>query len=621
MRDTGRIRTLTRALVAVATAAAAALAVVAAGPPAPAAAQTAPLVSEVEVTGRGYGHGRGMGQYGSFGYARDHGWSWQQITDHFYGGTTLGSVPETELDVLLKAYGTGWTLAIVESGTLVVPGGPTLTGPAPGRPHAVAVEWLGGDDWRLYEGDSCAGMAGGPFQARGTFTAAQVVVRTASPAAGRTQMIATCEAGGHRYLRGSVVADSFAVTGSSEVRQRTMNRVPVESYLRSVVPAESPASWGGNGSAPGMHALRAQAVAARSYALAGDTRYGLADTCDDIFCQVYKGHGFNAGGSVTVFESSNTDRAVLDTAGQVRRMPSGAVARTEFSSSTGGYTAGGTFPPVPDLGDSVSANPNHSWRVRLPASTIEAAFDARAGRDLGAFQGFTVLERNGLGADGGRVRSVRANFSGGQYTVTGNEFRSLFAKNRVLSDWFTPHGGATPPPPPPGPGGFTDTAGSAHGANIATVVDAGIAAGFPDGTYRPDDDVSRGQMATFLARGYRLPAATAPTFPDIRGDTHEANIRAIAAAGITTGDARGDYRPTDRVTRGQMAAFVARAEGLDLPADAAPLCRSDSRSFAREIRAVVDAGIAGGKADGCFDPDGPVTRGQMATFLVRALGL
>jgi hypothetical protein len=479
------------------------------------------------------------------------------------------------------------------------------------------VQWLGGDSWRLWEGDSCSGLAGGPFADRGTFGAAQVVIRTAAPAADRVGMIATCESGGHRYLRGSVVADAFAVTGSG-VAQRTMNRVDVESYLRSVVPAESPASWGGNGTAPGMHALRAQAVAARSYALSGDSRYGLADTCDDIFCQVYKGHGFNAGGHVSIFEHPNTDLAVSQTAGVVRLMPGGAIARTEFSSSTGGYTAGGTFPAVPDEGDDVSANPNHDWEATIPVSAIEGSFDARAGRDLGTFGGFEILERNGLGEDGGRVEAVMAHFADGNQIITGNQFRSMFSGHRVKSDWFTPHGAT---PPPLGPGGFTDTAGHVHADDIAAIVEAGIASGFTDGTFKPDDDVSRAQMATFLVRGYDLPAASSPTFPDIAGDTHEAEIRSLAAAGITVGDADGNYRPTDAVTRGQMAAFLARAEGLDLVGGTSALCDVDQHPFAGEIRAVVAAGIASGKSDGCFHPDDPVTRGQMAAFLARALGL
>lgn len=588
---------------------------------------TAAATTAVSVNGHGWGHGRGMGQFGSYGYAKDHGWSWQQITDHFYGGTSLGTHDNVEVDVLLKAYGTGWTVAFVERGDIVIPEdeATNLTGTGPTAPHAVAIEWLGGNQWRVYEGDSCSGMAGGPFVERSTITAEEVVLQLADPTADeRVEFLAACvpDGSGHRYYRGQLIADAFSHATDSTVRQRTMNRVPVESYLRSVVPAESPSSWGGDGTAPGMHALRSQAVAARSYVLAGDTRYGTPTggrprTCDDIFCQVYKGYGLNAGGTVTVFESNNTNLAVEQTAGQVRRTGAGGVARTEFSSSTGGYTAGGAFPAVEDLGDGVSSNPNHNWASQVPIAELEAAFDAREGRDLGAFIGFSSVERNGLGGvhnDGGRVIEITVQFANGSVEVTGNTFRSMFSKHGVKSDWFTPSAQT-------GPGGFSDTAGDPHAENIAKIAEADIAGGYPDGTFKPNLSVSRGQMATFLKNGYALPPGSSGTFTDTDGDTHEASIEAVAAAGIASGYPDGTYRPTQPITRGQMAVFLANAEDLEPVDGTGGLCDIEGHPFEGQIRAIVAAGIASGAADGCYHPDDPVTRGQMATFLVRALGL
>jgi peptidoglycan hydrolase-like amidase len=588
--------------------------------PCPPTGAQVPPPTEVVVHGHGFGHGRGLGQFGAYGYAKDEGWTWEQITAHFYGGTSLGTTDDTELDVLLKGYGTGWTIAMLESGTIVTSLDAQLPVPPSPARRAVAVQWLGGDSWTLYEGDSCTGMAGGPFVAVGTFTAAEVVVSTTTPApASRTGLLAVCERTGHRYLRGAVVADGFAMASDPTARQRTLSRVRVESYLRSVVPSESPSSWGGNGTAPGMHALRAQAVAARSYALAPDTRWGLADTCDDIFCQVYRGFGTNTGGTVTLFESVNGDLAVAQTAGQVRRSGA-AVARTEFSSSTGGYSAGGAFPAVVDDGDDVTANPNHNWTARIPVTTLEQLFDARAGRDLGTFQRLLVLDRNGLGRDGGRVRSVRAELTAGTVTVTGEQFRSMFQANGVKSDWFVVPD-VVPARVPPA---FSDVATNVHAGNVAKVASAGIAGGFPDGSFRPDQHVTRGQMASFLVNGYRLAAAAQPTFTDTVGDVHEANIRAVAAAGIAQGHPGGTYQPGALVTRGQMAVFLARGEGLspiDGAGPAAGGCDVDGHLYEGHMRAVLAAGVATGGADGCFRPDAPVTRGQMASFLVRALGL
>ncbi|NNE10868.1 MAG: SpoIID/LytB domain-containing protein, partial [Ilumatobacter sp.] len=69
---------------------------------------------------------------------------------------------------------------------------------------------------------------------------------------------------------------------------RVVNEVDVENYLRGVLPKEVPPSWGDSGGGSGMHALRAQSVAARSYGLS-QSRYGYASTCDTSSCQVYGG--------------------------------------------------------------------------------------------------------------------------------------------------------------------------------------------------------------------------------------------------------------------------------------------------------------------------------------------
>ena len=117
-----------------------------------------------------------------------------------------------------------------------------------------------------------------------------------------------------------------------------------------------------------------------------------------------------------------------------------------------------------------------------------------------------------------------------------------------------------------------------------------------------------------------LPEVAVPSFGDIAGTTHEDAILAVARAGITGGFDDGTYRPSQPVTRGQMAAFLTRGLGLEPVADAA---FSDVAGTTHEgsIGAVAAAGIAGGFPDGTYRPSQPVTRGQMATFLARGLGL
>ena len=87
--------------------------------------------------------------------------------------------------------------------------------------------------------------------------------------------------------------------------------------------------------------------------------------------------------------------------------------------------------------------------------------------------------------------------------------------------------------------------------------------------YCPEEPVRRGQMATFLVRAFDLEAGPDAGFVDTAGHTHTAGIDALAAAGITAGcaDEPARYCPGRPVTRGQTATFVARALGLvPLPA-------------------------------------------------------
>ena len=106
--------------------------------------------------------------------------------------------------------------------------------------------------------------------------------------------------------------------------------------------------------------------------------------------------------------------------------------------------------------------------------------------------------------------------------------------------------------------GFPDVAGNVHADAIAWVAEQEITTGFPDGTFRPGEVVSRGQMATFLTRALQLEPGS-ESFPDAVGSVHEEGIAAVAAAEITTGFPDGTFRPGDEVTRGQMATFLFRA--------------------------------------------------------------
>ncbi len=375
----------------------------AAAPPAEAAEQAAEQAGAgVSISGHGWGHGRGMGQWGSLGYAVDQGWGHERILDHFYGGTRAGTIPDVELSVRLTALDGATSIAVTSGADFVVDARRITGGDA-------AVFTRSGDGWTMT--GRRGGCKGSDVPATVGVGRIPTVAPTGAPGGDRSKMLTVC--GTDRPYRGAL-RPTVDPSGAS----RLVNLVRIEDYLRGVVPRESPPSWADAGGGRGAAALRAQAVAARSYG-ASERRTTWATTCDTTSCQVY-------GGAAS--EDPRTDAAIAATAGQVRKSASGAVVRTEFSASTGGWSAGGQFPAVRDEGDAVA--PRHDWTVTVPTARISAAFPA-----IGEYRSMTVLARNGLGADGGRVTSVRVDGSRGQVTTTGTGVRAALG---LWSDWFTP---------------------------------------------------------------------------------------------------------------------------------------------------------------------------------------
>ena len=366
----------------------------------------------VTLVGHGYGHGRGLGQYGALGYALDHGWSARTILDHYYGGTDQGVADNSPISVRLT------TLDSV-AGTWITAGqGFTVGGVRIEAGSAIRVARDGGN-WQLFTayGGCAPGEQYGPYP----LAANPVITLDADPGDALARMLTTC-ANATQY-RGSLAIIADNVGGAS----RVVNTLPVEQYLRGVVPRESIASWGDLGGGRGMQALAAQAVAARSYALA-ERKYYYAMTCDTIACQVYGGAGRNG----VSIEDRRTDFAVSATAGVVR-VRNGAIVHTEFGSSTGGRTTGPSFGHVRDWGDLRS--PFNTWRVELTGAAIAAAYP-----QIGTFTALQVTRRDGEGAQGGRVLSLDVVGSAGKVTVTGEQFRGAMG---LRSNWFFPMQQAT----------------------------------------------------------------------------------------------------------------------------------------------------------------------------------
>ncbi|HWM18555.1 MAG TPA: SpoIID/LytB domain-containing protein [Ilumatobacteraceae bacterium] len=334
----------------------------------------------VVVDGVGNGHGRGLSQWGSYGWAVNYGWDWTQILDHYYGGTSLGDAANNAITVRLLALDDQLQTAVISAtgtanwggtgsyGALVtrevdsatrrfqVWGHPTPTCPTAEDPLA---------GW-TYLGEVSGAAAGAPAV---EFT----TPAGDNPGAAPGDLLGVCGAGGVvDHYRGSIYAANGTVG-----ENRTVNRVLIESYLRGVVPRESPASWGLAGGGAGANALRAQSVAARSYALT-QGRYSYANTCDSSACQVYGGAGWRVSASsptATTREHELTDAAIVTTAGKIRVWPGGGIVSTEFSASNGPRTAGGSFPAVDDPADAVADNPLHRWTRVIDANALAERFD------------------------------------------------------------------------------------------------------------------------------------------------------------------------------------------------------------------------------------------------------
>lgn len=261
-------------------------------------------------TGHGWGHGVGMSQYGAYGYAL-HGWNYKQILAHYYPGTKLGTAPTSTIRVLLADKKK--TLKISSTVPFTVTDGAGATHSLPAGPLAL---------------DPGLAVNGQPLTGPLTFTAG----------AGGSLVLG-------RAYRGRIEVD--VVDG----KLRAIDIIGLEQYLYGVVPSEMPSTWS-------PEALKAQALAARSYALATRQVAAPFDVYSDTRSQMYLGISQ---------ETAATTSAVDATNGQVVLFGR-KVATTFFFSTSGGETAssldvwGTALPylvPVADPYDTIS--PFHDW--------------------------------------------------------------------------------------------------------------------------------------------------------------------------------------------------------------------------------------------------------------------
>jgi stage II sporulation protein D len=378
------------------------------------------------LSGHGYGHGLGMSQWGAYGYAK-HGWTYDKILTHYFVGTTIGTTTVSSIRVLLTQEATA-TLAATAAWTITDAAHKVVTlDPSTPLP-------LGTD-----------------LTVEGQALTAPLTIRSTQP----------LSLDGKQY-RGRFVVD---VVGK---QLEVIDVVGLEAYVKGVVPAEMPANW-----AP--EAVKAQAVASRSYALANVAKDRTFDVYGDGRSQVY--------GGVAV-ESPASDAAVDATKHQVV-LYGGEPADTMFFSSSGGRTASSletTGVAVPYLQSVVdqydTLSPYHSWGPML--------FDlAKVGKALKLASPIVSLQITpGTSPRAKRVIATLQN--GTTATFTGNTLR---ADLDLRSTWFTPELLALTPP------------------KALPYGTAGTLAGFARGVTDPITLESKAPGGTWTAVGQVTPAA------------------------------------------------------------------------------------------------------------------
>lgn len=400
----------------------------------------------ITVTGHGWGHGRGAGQFGAAGYAVIGQEGYQWILAHYFSNTTMQTTTDRTISVELQNNAFG-NIFVYSPVAFSISGNPVAAG------HEVELALTGPSSWTPLVSTSAVsgctqGLGYAPVGAPTATSAAQVLPGAGSSLAameGETygdSLVVCYPSGASENVDGYIQAATY-VDGSLP-QQRTVNVLPIQEYLDGVVPHETPASWGFAGAAGpqgqawGFQALEVQAVEARSYALSSlGGWYGFSDTCDSNECQVYMGMWNPTSSLAPYYTLSNL--AVSDTGLSVMEMSNGSIARTEFSSSTGGYSAGGTFPAVVDQYDNICAdgicNTNHTWTATLTQDQIQAAFP-----QIGTLTEIRVDQRNGEGDMGGRVVTLSLLGSSGSVSLSGDSFASDFGLN---SDWYEFSGGVT----------------------------------------------------------------------------------------------------------------------------------------------------------------------------------
>jgi stage II sporulation protein D len=341
---------------------------------APTAASAAPIFV---IKGAGFGHGVGMSQYGAQGFAQ-HGWGYRRILARYYTGTTVGKAPTKTIRVLVRSGGSFAVSHAAHAGTRHL--NPRVSYTVGARGAGVV---LSGGGRRL--------RFSGPVRLRGP--------------RGYTRL-------------GTLYRGAMELRSSGRGGVMAINVLALDKYVQGVIPGEMPSSW-----LP--EALKVQAVAARSYALATDAGGALFDQYADTRSQAY--HGMSA-------ERPSTNAAATATAGEVVEY-AGVIATTYYFSTSGGRTenvenvfyGAAPAPYLKSVRDPYDGgSPRHRWQFRYTRAQLGAKLGSFC---RGRFRALKVV-KHGVSP---RVVTADVVCSGGRVRTTGSALRFRLG---LYDNWF-----------------------------------------------------------------------------------------------------------------------------------------------------------------------------------------
>jgi hypothetical protein len=582
---------------------------------------------EWEFDGGGSGYGVGLSQYGARGQALD-GRTASQILERYYTGAYVVEMPADHwsaqpLGLLVGLFpgaisvdlgAIGGPVAICQPMTECPPSAPFPS------PTFADVTIDPGETWK--------------FEVNGTFPERCRFRKTAPEPVGNLGWRA-CDAAltkanqtDHRYVvNGKEFAQGQIQFTETFTRFNVVVALSLEEYLygHHMVPSSWP-----------TEALRANAIMARSLALAEAEKAGgyvESGPATNGACGCHVRGGYSGWSEEDPIGGDAWVDAVDSTGGDILIHPRSYwepfdIALPSYSLSNGGASESedfvwGTEPQrtpwlrsVPDPWSADPAlNPDARWTVVVPASKAKAylGWDVLTSVEVVAGPPGAVVWFTGR-ANGAPV--TRALSGANLVRFLRDHAHRRDGQQMAVSPYVIRVRSAPI---------FSDIDGDIFEAAIVWMAREGITQGCnpPANTrYCPEDDVTRGEMAVFLARAMDLPPASRDYFDDDNGRFYEGAANRLLEAGVTVGCGPGRFCGQRLVLREQMAAFLARA--LALPASSVDrFGDDDSSEFEGAINRIAAAGITLGcnpPANDRYCPTRNVTRGQMAAFFKRSFG-